>query len=297
MQGNPLGQPMRPIEILIALLVMAVWGGNFVAMRIGMIHFPPFMTLSCRMLIASVILVWFLKSPKGQWPLLLAISFSMSTLHFGLALVGMQGINAGIGAIAMQASVPFAAIIVWLIYREKLGWRRFVGLIISFIGILIISGSPDITGHIHLLGVLILSAFFFAVASILIRRLKDIDFVSINAWVSILSLPQAVAISAWLERQHFEDALTAPWETWLVVVYMALGATIIGQGLWYRLLARHETNSVMPFTLLVPVFGVFFGILFLGETFDLQNISGGLVTIAGVGIILRYKTIQRSPYL
>ena len=163
---------MRPIEILIALLVMAVWGGNFVAMRVGMIHFPPFMTLSCRMLIASVILVWFLKSPKGQWPLLLAISFSMSTLHFGLGLVGMQGINAGIGAIAMQASVPFAAIIVWLIYREKLGWRRFVGLIISFIGLLVISGSPDITGHTHMFGVLILSAFFFAVASILIRRLK-----------------------------------------------------------------------------------------------------------------------------
>ena len=110
--------------------------------------------------------------------------------------------------------------------------------------------------------------------------------------MGINSLSRKPSLFAWLERQHFEDALTAPWETWLVVVYMALGATIIGQGLWYRLLARHDTNSVMPFTLLVPVFGVFFGILFLGEKFDLQNISGGLVTIAGVGIILTYKTTQ-----
>ena len=286
---------MRPIEILIALLVTMVWGGNFVAMRIGVIHLPPFLTLSCRMLIASAILVWFLKSPKGQWPLLLAISFTMSTLHFGLGLVGMQEIAAGLGAIAMQASVPFAAIIVWLVYRETLGWRRFFGMIISFIGILIISGSPDLTSNPHMLVVLILSAFFFALSSILIKRLKDIDFVSVNAWVSILSLPQAVLISACFEEQHVQAAMTAPWQTWLVVIYMALGATIIGQGLWYRTLARHDTNSVMPFTLLVPVFGVFFGIIFLGENLDFQNVSGGLVTIAGVGIILTYKITKRSP--
>lgn len=285
---------MRPIEILIALFVMMVWGGNFVAMRIGVIHLPPFLTLSCRMLIASVILVWFLKSPKGQWPLLLAISFTMSTLHFGFGLVGMQEIEAGPGAIAMQASIPFAAIIVWLVYKESLGWRRFFGMIISCIGILIISGSPDLASNTHMLVVLILSAFFFALASILIRRLKDIDFVAVNAWVSILSFPQAVLVSAWFEEQHFQAAMAAPWQTWLVVIYMALGATIIGQGLWYRTLARHETNSVMPFTLLVPVFGVFFGILFLGETLDLRNISGGLVTIAGVGIILTHRSTKRA---
>ena len=141
---------------------------------------------------------------------------------------------------------------------------------------------------------MILSAFFFALASILIKRLKDIDFVSVNAWVSILSLPQAVLISACFEGQHFQAAMTAPWQTWLVLIYMALGATIIGQGLWYRTLARHDTNSVMPFTLLVPVFGVFFGIIFLGENLDFQNVSGGLVTIAGVGIVLTHRSIKRA---
>lgn len=286
---------MRSIEILIALSVMTVWGGNFVAMRVGVIHFPPFLTLSCRMLIASAILVWFLKSPKGQWPLLLAISFTMSTLHFGLGLVGMQQVEAGTGAIAMQASVPFAAVMVWMIYKESFGWHRFIGMIISFIGILIISGSPNLTSNIHMLGVLILSAFFFAVASILVRRLKNIDFISVNAWVSILSLPQAIVVSAWLEEQHLQALLGAPWETWLVVLYMALGATILGQGLWYRLLARHDTNSVMPFTLLVPVFGVIFGVVFLGENLDLQNISGGIVTVVGVGMILANRSEKRAP--
>ena len=75
---------------------------------------------------------------------------------------------------------------------------------------------------------------------------------------------------------------------------MALGATIIGQGLWYRTLASHDTNSVMPFTLLVPVFGVFFGIIFLGENLDFQNLGGGLITIAGVGIILTNRSLKRA---
>ncbi len=280
---------MKPGDFLIALLVVTVWGGNFVAMRTGVLDLPPYMTLGCRMVIASAVLVWFLKSPKGQWGALLLISFTMSTLHFGLGLVGVQHVQAGTGAIAMQSSVPFAAIIAWLVYRETFGWQRFWGMIISFAGIMIIAGSPTLEGNVMMLGVMVVSAFFFSVASILIRRLRGIDFVSLNGWVSLLALPQAFLVSALIEQDHLAAAANAQWQAWAGIAYMALGATIIGQGFWYRLLARYETNKVMPFTLLVPVLGVLFGVLLLDEVLSLQMVGGGLVTIAGVAIILSYR--------
>ncbi len=280
---------MKLGDLLIAVIVVMVWGGNFVAMRIGVMDLPPYMALSLRMLIASAILVWFLKSPKGQLGLLFVISATMSTLHFGLGLVGVQYIDAGAGAIAMQTSVPFAALLAWVVYREAFGWQRFTGMLIAFTGIVTIAGSPTLSGNLIMLGIMVISAFFFAVASLCIRKLKDIDFVSLNGWVSVLALPQAILISICFESNQFFLAREATLPTWIGVVYMAIGATIVGQGFWYRLLARYEVNKVMPFTLLVPVFGVFFGAVFLQESVTVQMLTGGLITIGGVAIILLHR--------
>ena len=70
------------------------------------------------------------------------------------------------------------------------------------------------------------------------------------------------------------------------ILYMGLIASVFGQSLWYRLLPRYETNQVMPYTLLVPVLGIVFGILFLDESLNWRLVLGGLITIAGVGIIV-----------
>ena len=69
-------------------------------------------------------------------------------------------------------------------------------------------------------------------------------------------------------------------------IYMALFAGVIGQGLWYRLVQRYQTNQVMPFTILVPVMAVAFGLLLLGETLTWQLALGGAITIGGVAIIV-----------
>lgn len=281
---------MKPADILVALLVVTVWGGNFVAMRTGVLDLPPYLTLTLRMIVAAAALVWFVKWPKDSWGLLFLVAFTMSTLHFGLGLIGIQHVEAGTGAIAMQTSVPFAALIAWLFFREAFGWRRIGGMIISFAGIIIIAGMPKLDGNEIMLGVMIVSAFFFAVASILIKQLKTTDFMSLNGWITILALPQAALASLVLESGQITAIQNAPWQAWAGIAYMALGASIIGQGLWYWLLPRHQTNRIMPFTLLVPVIGVAFGILLLNETLTWQMVVGGGVTIAGVAIILTHRS-------
>lgn len=269
-----------------ALLVVTIWGGNFVAMRMGALEIPPYFLLGLRLTLASLALVWFLRSPRGIVVPLILIAATMTTIHFGLALIGLQFIDAGTGAIAMQTAVPFAALLAWILFREPLGWRRVFGMVVAFAGIVVLTGVPRIGARLDLLALMMLSAFFFSVATIQIKRLGPQDFMSLNGWISIFGALLAFAVSLIFETGQIEATLDARWATLAGIAYMALGASVFGQGLWYRLLPRYDTNQVMPFTLLVPVLGVLFGVLLLDETLTWRIAVGGLVTVAGVALIV-----------
>lgn len=269
-----------------ALLVVTIWGGNFVAMRMGALEIPPYFLLGLRLTLASLALVWFLRSPRGIVVPLILIAATMTTIHFGLALIGLQFIDAGTGAIAMQTAVPFAALLAWILFREPLGWRRVFGMVVAFAGIVVLTGVPRIGARLDLLALMMLSAFFFSVATIQIKRLGPQVFMSLNGWISIFGALLAFAVSLIFETGQIEATLDARLATLAGIAYMALGASVFGQGLWYRLLPRYDTNQVMPFTLLVPVLGVLFGVLLLDETLTWRIAVGGLVTVAGVALIV-----------
>ena len=277
---------MKASDIVLGLAVITVWGGNFAAMRFGAQELPPYLLLGCRLAIASAALVWFAKSPRGMVVPLMLISTTLCTLHFGFALVGVQYIEAGTGALAMQISVPFAALIAWLLFRESFGWRRCAGMIIAFAGIAIISGLPQIGAQPGMFLLMIVSAFFFAMATIQIKRLGPMDYMSVNAWITLFGAPQAFLVS-WIFETGQAQALTqAALPVYGAIIYMALFAGVLGQGFWYRLVQRYPTNQIMPFTILVPVMAVAFGILLLGEALTWQLALGGAITIGGVAIIV-----------
>ncbi len=288
---------MRPLDTLTALLVVTIWGGNFIAMRAGALDIPPYFLLGLRLAVAGLALVWFLRSPRGIVLPLILIAFTMTTLHFGLALVGLQYVDAGTGAIAMQTAVPFAALIAWLLFREPLGWRRAAGMVVAFAGIVVLMGVPRIGARLDMLALMMLSAFFFSVATIQIKRLGPQDFMSLNGWVSIFGALFAFGVSLAVETGQVAALGEARWPALIGIFYMALVASVFGQGLWYRLLPRYDTNQVMPFTLLVPVLGVLFGMLLLDEAPSWRIVTGGLVTVAGVSMIVfrsRTRTVVSS---
>ena len=277
---------MRPVDIGLVLLVVTIWGGNFIAMRIGALEIPPYFLLALRLTIAALALVWFVRSPRGMILPLLAISFTMCILHFGLALVGLKHVEAGTGSLAMQAAVPFAALLAWIFFGETFGWRRILGIALAFVGLAIISGVPQLGERGDMFFLMVISALCFSIATIQIRKLGNTNFMSINGWVCIFSAPMAILISAVFETGQWNALMTAKTPTILSIFYMGLIASVFGQGLWYRLLPRYQTNQVMPYPLLVPVLSVFFGILFLDEALSWELIVGGIITINGVAVIV-----------
>ena len=92
-------------------------------------------------------------------------------------------------------------------------------------------------------------------------------------------------MSLLLEGDQAAALQAADWRAWGAIAYMAIGSSIIAYGLWYHLIGKHAMNSVVPMTLLSPVFAVALAVPLLGEALTSNVLIGGAVTLAGVAMI------------
>ncbi|HYD69995.1 DMT family transporter, partial [Azospirillum sp.] len=187
---------------------------------------------------------------------------------------------------AAQLQVPFASLLAALFFKDKLGWKRAFGMVVAFAGVLLIAGEPRLAGNLTPLVLVVLASLAFALASVQIKRLGAVDGFALNAWMGLFAAPQLLVLSLLLERGQVEAITNASLWGWGALVFIAVMATIVAYGLWYRLLRRYDVNQAVPFMLLVPLFGVASGVLLLNEPLTWRLALGGLVTVAGVGAIV-----------
>jgi O-acetylserine/cysteine efflux transporter len=287
---------MRPLDWAAALAVIVIWGLNFVVGKIGVTQIPPLTLVAVRFALVAVLLSPFLRPLGRSWPLVAAVSVVLGGLHFGLMFSGLGGVDAGLAAIAIQLTAPFSAILAAIFYRERLGPWQMLGMGIAFAGVYVLAGAPatTTTSVPHLL-LVVAAAFAWALANILIKRLRGINVFVLNAWVALLALPQLILASLLLEHGQLQALAAADWRGWGAIVYMALGASITAYGLWYYLLGKYEVNRIVPMTLLSPVLAVVFAALILDEPLSLRIVLGGLLTIAGVAMIQFLRPGARVP--
>ena len=120
----------------------------------------------------------------------------------------------------------------------------------------------------------------------MIRKLKDIDGLTLTAWIAVLAAPQLFLMSLIFEENHIAAIQSAKPIVWAAVAYLGLIMTAFGYWLWYALVRAYPVGQIAPFLLLLPVFSVIGGTLFLGETLSLQTLMGGTIVITGVAFIM-----------
>jgi O-acetylserine/cysteine efflux transporter len=243
----------------------------------------------------AILLVPFVKRPRGHWRDIVLISLTLGLLHFSLLFTGLAAIDAATAVLAVQLQVPFATLLAAVFLNDRFGWRRSLGLAIAFAGVAVIVGEPRLEGRYGALALILGGAFMWAVANIQIKRLDGIDGMTLNAWLAALAAPQ-LAIASWvLEDGQLAALAAADWRAAGSIGYQAIGAFIIGYGAWQWVLRQYKISQVMPFTLLVPFFGVLSGVVVLGETVTAALLLGGLLTVIGVAIILVRRPETAAP--
>jgi O-acetylserine/cysteine efflux transporter len=277
---------MNSKQILLALIVPITWGLGFTLAKIGMEQFPALLIMTIRFGIAGLILVWFTKPPWGHMREIFVVALIGSTIQYGLTYNGLKGIDASTAAILVQLEGPILAIMGAFLLKEKLGITRVIGMGLAFIGVLIIAGEPRLDGHLDSVILLIAGSAVWAVAQIMISRLKDLSGITILAWVAIMATPQMFVASLLIENGQWLAITTASFIDWSIILYLALIMTVLGYSVWYHLLSSVDVSKVSPFLMLLPITSIIAGIVLLDEKLTSSMILGGLLIMSGVASTL-----------
>ena len=278
-------------HFLLALVVVFVWGTNFVVIKWGLDDLPPFLFASLRFIFSALPWLLFIKRPAVAWRTLIMVGILMGAGQFGLLYWAMQkDISPGLASLVIQSQVFFTIGMAVVFSGERIRPLQCGALALAVCGYGVVGwrGATDPSTTVTLLGlsVVLAAAFSWACANMLVRSAGRVNMLAFVIWSSVFSVPPVLALSLTLEGPGLmlDSLASAGWTAWLAVAWQALGNTLFGFGAWNWLLARHPTTIILPLALLIPVFGLLASVILLGETMPgWKWLSTGLV-MAGLAL-------------
>jgi O-acetylserine/cysteine efflux transporter len=276
---------MSPKDLVLALLVIIVWGLNFVVIKVGLHDMPPMLLGALRFILVAFPAVLFIKRPQIPLRWLLAYGLSISLGQFAFLFSAMAlGMPAGLASLVLQAQAFFTLLFAVLLLGERLRLANLFGLLVAALGLLLIGlqGGHSMT----LLGFVLTlcAAAMWALGNIATRKLGKVNLVSLVVWGGLIPPLPFLGLSWLLEGPALmASALRGiNLDSILVLLYLAFGATLLGYGLWGRLLLRYPASQVAPFSLLVPVVGLSSAALLLDEQLSRLQLLGALLVMLGL---------------
>ncbi|RFP77507.1 O-acetylserine/cysteine exporter [Hydrogenophaga borbori] len=271
------------------MAVVVIWGLNFVVMKLGLQAVSPMLLGALRFAAASLPFLLFVKPPPLPWRFIAGYGLVQGLGQFGFLFLGLQlGMTAGMASVVMQTQAFFTLLLAVPLLGERVRAHQWLGLGVALAGLLLIaSAHGEGPGQMTLAGfVLTLSAAaMWALSNIVARRASQIaryEPFPFVVWSSVFPIVPFALIAlatdgpASLQRQLHGMGPGA----WFAVVYLALAATLLAYSLWTRLLQRHAATRVTPFSLLVPVVGLWAAWVAYGEApLGLQWLGTGAVLL------------------
>lgn len=287
---------MEVRHILMAVGVALIWALNFIAVKVALIELTPFTLGALRFIAAIFPFIFFLKRPKISWYLLIAIGITLGFLKFAMMFVGIKlGLPMGLSALVLQTQILFTMLFSYLFFHHRFAKHELIGITVSFIGVILIGLTVD--GHSTFLGFLLLlgAACAWGVANILLKKAGKVDTLSLIVWMSLIPpLPFALS-SYWADGTEVLQQ-NISWASVTSVLYIAWVSTLLGYTWWTKLIKLYSPSQVGAYGLLIPIFCIFFGWLFLNEVFTVFHFIAGIMVICGLiinqGFLNKRKIFQ-----
>ncbi|MEG2046261.1 MAG: EamA family transporter [Comamonas sp.] len=266
---------MSRTDWLSALIVIVVWGLNFVVMKWGLATLSPLLLCALRFMAASLPFLLFVRPPQNlSWGLLAAYGLVQGVGQFGLLFTGMKlGMPAGMASVVLQTQAFITMLMAAALLGEKPQRWQWIGLTIAIAGLVLIGAAHgDGASQMTLLGFLFTvgAAAMWASSNLLTRmaaKQGPYEPVSFIVWTSLFPIIPLLLLSLWMDGsdQVVQQLQTIGLRELGVIAYLAFLSTLLGYGLWTRLLQRYAASTVAPLSLLVPVIGLLSAMLLLSE--------------------------------
>ena len=278
---------------LLALLVVVVWGLNFVVIKVGLHNMPPLMLAGLRFLLVAFPAIFFIVRPKIPLSLLLGYGLTISFGQFAFLFSAIKfGMPAGLASLVLQAQAFFTIILGAFAFGERLHGKQLVGIALAVFGVLVLIEASLNGQHVGMLGFMLTlaAALSWACGNIFNKKIMQHTarpaVMSLVVWSALIPIIPFFLASALLDgpTQIMQSLVAIDMTTILSLVYLAFVATIVGYGIWGTLLGRYETWRVAPLSLLVPVVGLASAVVLLDETLTGLQLLGALLIMAGLYI-------------
>lgn len=298
---------MTPIYTALAVLVTFIWGVNFTFIAWGLESFPPLMLTALRFFFTAVPLVFFLKPPKFNRTLLI-YAIGTFVMQYAFVFTAMHlGASAGLTALLLQIQIFITVLLAYFILGEAVSRMQIIGMLVGVLGLSVIAlnlgGDMPLAGFVCIL----IAAIGWSFGNIASKQAStqatqqrsDGAIIPSNTGRSKASALSALALVVWggliacviltLSSLIFE---TEAWQlatfneaslkSWLSLGFIVYVSTLIGFGLWAHLLSQNTASKVMPFALLVPVFGMTTSVLLTGEVVTWWKMLAMILILSGL---------------
>ncbi len=284
---------LPPSLVALALLVVAVWGTNFVVIKIGLRDLEPLLFATLRFFLCVVPLVFFIKRPPGEWRWLALFGIFLGPGQFALLFHAMRAdISPGLASLLIQVQVFFTiGLSVWL-FGERLKPVTIAGIVLGASGLATIALHLDATVTPKGVAIVVLAAFCWACANIVVKKAVQsagapVDMLAFVVWSSLFAVPPLLLLALAFEggAASWGAIVNARWDAWAALVWQAVGNTLFGYAAWNWLIARYDAAVVTPYALLIPVFGMGSSALLLGEPLPPWKWLAAALVIGGIALI------------
>ncbi len=274
-------------DLFLVGVICLAWAVNFLTSKLALLEFPPMLFTALRLALLVIVLAAFLKRPEpGQWLRLIAVALCNGVLHFGLSFWSLKlSSNLASPAIVLQSYVPMASLLAWWVLGERFHWRTGAAIALSFLGVLVLGFDPSVLQSPMALVLMLISAFFLAVGTVLMRNLRGMDLYNQQGWTAVIGLLPLIVLSLCFEPGVSTAIANASWVAWIGVIYAAIGSSLIGHGIYYVLVQRHPVAQVTPYLLATPVLATILGMVFMHDQHGPRLWLGGAMVLGGVFII------------
>jgi len=278
-------------HLLLALAVVAVWGTNFVVIRLGLDTFAPYTFAALRYTFSFFPFIFFVRKPAMSWGKLAAFGVLIGVGQFGLLFWAMRSdISPGLASLVVQSQVFFTIALSAALYGERLKTLQWPAFALAIAGLAVVASHVSAGAGVTLFGVALVigAAAAWAGGNLVARAAGKVDvlgfmvwsspFAAVPLWIITLLQNGGEAVGASLARA---DAAA-----WAAVAWQAIGNTLFGYGAWNWLLARHPASTVTPTALLVPVFGMGASAIALHEGLPMWKLGAAALVMGGLVVNL-----------
>ena len=275
-------------DTFLSALVPIFLGFGFVIAKPAMEYFPPFLLMGLRFTFAASVLIWWFPIPRGFLKKIFIASLIANTLQYSVTYTGLSMIDASAAVLLVQMEVPFGVVFAYFMLKEKPTTRSLIGISIAFIGVYILTGSPNLDGKFFGAALTIIGSAIWALGQVLVKPLsKEINPLALVAWLALFSGPILITLSAIFDGNTINYFKTANLDSWIIAIYLGFIMQPITYGCFYYVLKNNPLYKVLPIvTMGIPLTGLLAAVFLLGEEPTRQLFIGGTIILLGVVMIV-----------